>query len=127
MQIVIQARGFELSGGLRQHIERRLRFALDWAQHHVRNVSVRLSDLNGPRGGKDKRCHIQITATGGSNLVIEDTRTDLYAAIDQATDRAGRTLARRVERQRKHPHDSLRNQQESADLSPSEASPVSEK
>jgi putative sigma-54 modulation protein len=109
MQIVIQARGFALTTGLREHIERRIRFALDWAKCHVRKVHVRLSDLNGPRGGEDKRCHIQVAIPGGENVVIEDTEADLYIAIDRAADRAGRTLARRVERSREHRHDGSRN------------------
>jgi ribosomal subunit interface protein len=100
MQIVVQARGFALTTGLHEHIERRVRFALDWARHHVRKVSVRLSDLNGPRGGEDKRCHIQLTVPGTADVVIEDTETDLYVAIDRATGRASHTLARQVERQR---------------------------
>jgi len=108
MQIVIQARGFALTTGLREHIERRIRFALDWAKYHVRKVSVRLSDLNGPRGGEDKRCHIHVAIPGGADVVIEDTEADLYVAIDRAADRAGRALARRVERQREHRHDSPR-------------------
>lgn len=105
MQIVIQARGFALTTGLREHIERRIRFALDWAKYHVRKVSVRLSDLNGPRGGEDKRCHIQVAIPGGADVVIEDTEADLYVAIDRAADRTRRTLARRVERQREHRHE----------------------
>ena len=108
MQIVIQARGFPLTTVLREHIERRIRFSLDWAKYHVRKVSVRLSDLNGPRGGEDKRCYIQVTIPGGADVVIEDTEADLYVAIDRAADRAGRTLARRVERQREHRHESPR-------------------
>jgi putative sigma-54 modulation protein len=56
MRIVIQARSFGLTAGLLQHVERRICFALDWAKVH--KISVRLSDLNGPRGGTDKRCHI---------------------------------------------------------------------
>ena len=106
MQIVITARGFPLTQGLREHIERRIRFALDWANYHVRKVNVRLSDSNGPRGGEGKRCHIQVALPGVADVVIEDTETDLYIAIDRAADRAGRTLARRVERNREHPHDS---------------------
>lgn len=108
MQIVIQSRGFDLTAGLREHVERRIHFALDWANYHVRKVSVCLSDINGPRGGEDKRCHIQMTVAGVADVVIEDTEADLYVAIDRATDRAGRTLARRVERQRQHHHDSPR-------------------
>jgi putative sigma-54 modulation protein len=98
MQIVIQARGFDLTAALRQHIERRLHFALDWAHDHVSRVSVLLSDLNGPRGGEDKCCRVQIARPGVAEVVIEDTETDIYVAIDRAVDRAARTLARRVAR-----------------------------
>ena len=48
MQINIQARGFQLTDGLRIHTERRLRFALGWADDHLRQVSVRLSGQSGP-------------------------------------------------------------------------------
>jgi len=34
------------------------------------------------------------------DVVIEDTEMDLYAAIDRAADRAGRTVGRRLSRQR---------------------------
>ena len=54
MQINIQARGFELTEGLRGHIQSRMQFALGWAGQHLRKVSVNLSDENGPRGGEDK-------------------------------------------------------------------------
>lgn len=100
MQIAIQANGFEITEGLRLHVERRIRFAFDWAHLVVGKVAVRLSDLNGPRGGEDKRCVIQVAVSGAPDVVIEDTQSDLYVAIDRAADRAGRSLARRMERQR---------------------------
>ena len=100
MHINIQARGFALTNGLREHAERRLQFALGWADEHLRQVSVRLSDENGPRGGEDKRCRIQITFRGAPSVVISDIEADLYVAIDRAADRAGRSVARRLERQR---------------------------
>ena len=100
MHIHIQARGFALTDSLREHIERRLRFAIGWADDRLRRVSVRLSDENGPRGGEDKRCRIQIAFPGAPSVVIEDTEADLYVAIDRAADRAGRSVARRLERQR---------------------------
>ena len=36
MHIDIQARGFPLTEGLREHTERRLKFALSWASHDLR-------------------------------------------------------------------------------------------
>ena len=109
MRIDIKASGFDLTEGLREHTQRRLQFALGWANHDVRAVSVRLSDINGPRGGRDKRCRIQVPFAGTRNVVIEDTEADLYVAIDRAVDRAGRTLARRVAQLRDHRHASPRD------------------
>lgn len=89
-----------LTKALRDHAERRLRFALGWADDRLRRISVRLSDENGPRGGEDKRCRIRIAFAGAPSVVIEDTESDVYVAIDRAADRAGRSVARRLERQR---------------------------
>lgn len=103
MHIDTQARGFDLSEEVREHVQRRLGFSIDWAHGRVSSVSVVLSDINGPRGGKDKRCHIQVAVAGAADVLIDDTQADLYLAIDRAVDRAGRTLARRIARQRQRP------------------------
>ena len=100
MQIEIQARNFPLTGALRNHIKRRLGFALSTRGDHIQRVIVRLSDINGPRGGSDKCCHIQVVLAQRPDVVIEDTETDLYTAIDRAADRAGRTVGRRLARLR---------------------------
>ena len=100
MQIDIQARNFTLTNALRGHVERRLAFALSTRDDHIQRIMVRLSDINGPRGGEDKRCHIQVVIPHLADVVIEDTEEDLYAAIDRAADRAGRTVGRRLTRQR---------------------------
>ncbi|MCM2288137.1 MAG: HPF/RaiA family ribosome-associated protein [Sulfuritalea sp.] len=110
MRIDIQARGFDLTEGLREHTVRRLQFALGWASYDVRTVTVRLFDINGPRGGEDKRCRIQVAFPGTPNVVIEDTEADLYVAIDRAADRAERAVTRRLERLREHRHEHLAGQ-----------------
>ncbi len=99
MQIDIQARNFSLTDALRGHAERRLRFALTCCDDHIQRIAVRLSDINGPHGGADKRCHLQVVLAGLPDVVIEDTEADLYIAIDRAADRAGRTVVRTLSRQ----------------------------
>ena len=99
MQVDIQARDFSLTNALRIHAERRLRFALSCCDDHIQRIVMRLSDINGPRGGADKRCHLQVVLKGLPDVVIEDTEADLYVAIDRATDRAGRTVVRKIDRQ----------------------------
>jgi ribosome hibernation promoting factor len=100
MQIDIQARNFSLTNALREYIQRRLGFALSTRDEYIQRVMVRLSDINGPRGGRDKCCHIQIVLPQLADVVIEDTELDMYVAIDRASDRAGRTVGRKLARQR---------------------------
>jgi putative sigma-54 modulation protein len=102
MQIDIQARGFKLTEGLREYVERRLSFVFGSTRRSVRRISVRLSDENGPRGGDDMRCRMQVSLADAPSVVIEDTEASLYVAIDRAADRIGRAVARRIERLRKN-------------------------
>jgi putative sigma-54 modulation protein len=100
MNISIHAQGFELTDGLRAHTLQRLHFALRWAVRDLKHVQVKLSDINGPKGGFDKRCHVQLLVAHGTDVIIEAIEADLYVAIDHAIERAKQTLVRRRNRQR---------------------------
>jgi len=97
MKIEIQARNFSLTRAMREHIERRLGFALSTCYQHVKRILVHLSDVNGPRGGKDKRCHLVVTLPDHA-VVVENTEADLYVAINRAASRTGRTVMRQLRR-----------------------------
>jgi len=101
MHIAIHARHFDLTDALGSHTERRLRFALTSADNYAQRIVVRLSDINGPKGGYDKRCHIQVMLAGLPDVVVEDIEADLYFAIDRAADRAARTVMRKISRRQK--------------------------
>lgn len=103
MNLQIQAQDFALTDGLRQHVSTRLDYALNHGREIITRIVVRLSDINGPRGGLDKCCSIEVRIKGASTLVVEDTQADLYVAIDRASERIGRTLDRRLARQRDFP------------------------
>lgn len=100
MLIEIQTRNFPLTKALRGHIQRRLDFALSTRHEHIERILVTLSDINGPRGGADKCCQIQIILPRLKDVVIEDIESDLYDAINRAADRASRTVARKISRER---------------------------
>jgi len=65
-------------------------------------VVVRLGDCNGPRGGADKFCKIQVLLEHAPPVLIEDTGADLYAVIDRAAERAGRNVAKNLGRLREN-------------------------
>lgn len=98
MRVQMQARGFALTQGLRAHVEQRLQFALSRFQDRLTWVTVRLSDINGPRGGVDKLCQLQLCVHGLPDIVVKDTEADLYVAVDRAAERAGRMLRRHLRR-----------------------------
>ena len=98
MRIDIQGRGFSLTAALLDHTERRLRFALTRLSDRIKRVVVRFGDTNGPRGGEDKFCRIQVYLEHTPPVLIEGAGSDLYAVIDQVAERAGRNVAKRVGR-----------------------------
>lgn len=96
MQIAIQAHGFSLTDTLEKHVKDRIRFTFSRVSGRVRRILVILSDINGPRGGIDKRCLVEVRLDGLSSVVIQDVQADLYLAIDRAAGRAERSVTRRL-------------------------------
>jgi len=105
MQLDIQSNGFSMTDNIRDYTVLRMAFAMERNDNHVIGVKVRLSDINGPRGGVDKRCQIDLALAGQNDIVIEDIEMNLYVAIDRASDRCARTLIRRLERAREFLHE----------------------
>lgn len=120
MRMDIQCRGFPLGAALKDQVERRLQFELTRAANRIERVVVRLGDINGPRGGEDKFCRIKVVLTHAAPVMIEDSGSDLYAVIERAAERAGRSVARQLDRQR----DSLRTGGASVDSAPTSTDPV---
>jgi len=61
-------------------------------------IEVRLTDLNGPKGGIDKQCSIVVTPPGQRTLCVEEQAEDFYAAIDAAAATLKKSLVRVMER-----------------------------
>lgn len=102
MQVSIRGERAKLGVRLQEYIGRRLHFALGRFGPVIRRVNVRAGDVNGPRGGIDKRCRIlvKLRVAGSSPITVETYDSDLHAAIDRSTDRIGRSVARALERKR---------------------------
>jgi putative sigma-54 modulation protein len=98
MRIDIRAQGFALTQSIQSHVQRRIEFALDRLRGRVRRVCVRLSDVNGRRGGIDKRCQLQVQLADTRDVVVADVQRDLYVAMTRAVDRAAAAIVRRIGR-----------------------------
>jgi putative sigma-54 modulation protein len=124
MNLKIQAQGLALTDGLRQHVAMRLAYALNYGRDIVTRIVVRLSDVNGPRGGEDKCCDIEVRLKGAPALIVEDIQSDLYVAIDRATGRVGHALDRHLARRRDFPLVSATRRQPFTDEAPCSTLPI---
>ena len=97
MRIDIRTRSLKMTKSLSEHVHRRIRFALGRFEQRLMSVRVWLGDLNGPKGGVDKHCKVLVGIRPSLRVVIEERDTDLEAAVNRAMDRAGRTVARRLD------------------------------
>ena len=74
MNLEIRGEKYAVSEELQTHIERRLRFALGRFDGRIGRVTVRISDVNGPRGGIDKRCRIEVSLIPRGVVRVEGDR-----------------------------------------------------
>jgi hypothetical protein len=61
----------------------------------ISKATVSLSDINGPRGGVDKRCQVEVQLNRENKVVATSIARDWRGAIDLALGRAVRSLVRR--------------------------------
>ncbi len=108
MQLNIQARNAEISRTFEEWIERRLWFALSKFGGRIGRITASLEDINGPRGGMDQRCRVEVRLVPSGKIEAEATDIDAVLAVSRATNRIARrvrdTLEReRTKRRRKYP------------------------
>ena len=97
MQVLFESREPE-AAQLRALAVQRLQFVLRRLHTLVPRARLRLSDVNGPRGGVDKRCQVELNTTGAGTVVITAQARDWRSAIDNALARAARVLRRSWQR-----------------------------
>ena len=99
MKIQIPKCDVDVTAVLRDHVERRVGLALARFADRIGRVIVRLSYADGDASGGHTRCRIEV-GLRPRRLDVEDTDVDRFAAVNHATDRAVRSVARALEQGR---------------------------
>ena len=95
--------GTELPRDARARLRRRLGLKLAKFARSVERLSVRVTDVNGPRGGVDQVCRINVVLIGLPPVVVEERAAARDTAIDRAIVGAERAVRRSVQRRRMKP------------------------
>ena len=96
MRIELTSPHHDLDEQLHEHAERRFLFALSRFSNRLRTVRIRIHDVNGPRGGVDVRCTVDLRGPGLPPLRAEVLDASVEAALDRAAEVAGRLVAKTV-------------------------------
>jgi ribosome-associated translation inhibitor RaiA len=95
--------GAEIDDQLRENITRKLGRKLGKFSSSIERITVRLSDANGPRGGRDQVCQIKVVLSGLPSVVVEERDSAIQRAIDRAMNGAALAVRRSVQRRRLKP------------------------
>lgn len=79
---------------MRLDVERRVRFVLRRISWRVPRAEVQFSDLNGPRGGIDKCCRVELHTDGAGQITVSSVAKDWRRALNDALVRATRAVLR---------------------------------
>lgn len=87
----------------RDYVRRKLGSKLGKFAASIERVSVRVEDMNGPRGGVDQSCRIKVVLRGLPSVVFESRDASLSGAVDAALSGVQRAVRRTTQRRRTKP------------------------
>jgi hypothetical protein len=100
MHIIFESRDAD-GARMRELSVARVRFVLRRLTALVPRAKVQFSDVNGPRGGVDKRCQVELSTETAGTVVIASLARDWRTALDRSLGRAARVLTRSTQRLQK--------------------------
>jgi hypothetical protein len=95
--------GVRLDEEDRADIRRRTRTLFGRYGAVVERVTVRIRDVNGPRGGVDIECRIKVVLSGFPSVVAERRTAKLETAFKGALTAAGSSVSQALRRRRTRP------------------------
>ena|SRR5687767_11195693 len=99
----IRTFGIHVNQNTRTSIRRKLDTKFGKFARSIERMSVRLEDVNGPRGGVDHLCRIKVVLRNLPSVVYENQGASLDTAIGGALAGAERAVRRTLQRTRSKP------------------------
>jgi hypothetical protein len=87
----------------RDYVARKLGMKLGRFVSSIERVTVRLSDVNGPKGGRDLKCQIKVVLSGLPSVVVNQMDSTLPRTIERAIEAVSLAVQRTIQRRRLKP------------------------
>ena len=99
----IRVLGAKLNNDTRRYMRQKLSRALEKFAQSIERVTVRVKDVNGPRGGIDQLCRIKVVLSKLPSVLVETRHALLDVAFRSALARTERAVRKSVQRRRMKP------------------------
>ena len=99
-RVEFPTQGDRWSPELREAVDHRLGAIFGRFRERIGAVGVYLNDVNGPRGGIDKRCRVELTCFPRDRITATASATFAERAVTAALRRARTLLLRKLRRER---------------------------
>ena len=84
-------------------VKRLLKFSLSRFEGAVTRVKIRFFDVNGPKGGIDKRCRISAKLRAGEQVVVSGEGEHYIEALGNCLERLVRSIRRKIGKRQSYP------------------------
>ena len=102
MELTITDLNVELDNQNKARIRQKISRMFNKVCDNIQKINLTINDINGPKGGKDKRCRIVIHTRGMPDIVITDSQNSISSAVNIALSRARVTLVKKLKRKQKN-------------------------
>jgi putative sigma-54 modulation protein len=100
MDVTLDTRNVTVPATFRNRLTHRVSGFFSRFDHSVRKLHVTLKDVNGPRGGIDKVCQLNIELTDGKQIIVQECSNRLVKSIGLSIRRARNLVARQLKKKR---------------------------
>ncbi len=104
MQIQINSPHETVSPTFSEHIENNIQSVLGPYENRLTRVEIHFKDLNGHKGGVDKRCAIEVRPSGMGPLAADDEGENVRDAFKGALDKIERVLKHKLGKEQTRQH-----------------------
>ncbi len=108
MEIRFVDRSQQLTDEQRQAATRSFLFALSRFGEQIQHVTVLTEDVNGPRGGIDKRCVARATLQRQGTVEVSQQAAEFGEGFARIARRLGHSVARKLKSQSEFSRESIR-------------------
>ncbi|HVJ94049.1 MAG TPA: HPF/RaiA family ribosome-associated protein [Labilithrix sp.] len=101
--LAIRTFGVDVSADIREYVRKRMSRRLAKFAEKIERLTVRLTDVNGPRGGVDTLCRVKAVMSGLESVVYDTVSHDPREAIDRASHGIERAVRKTIAQRRALP------------------------